>query len=95
MRTPFLHGISNRSQLPVRSGQGSASRNTAEPERWPAVEARLPSALGWALALALALLRIRSLNPRHDCMCACSSCGLNSLPHCLHAQFAKKKEMRE
>lgn len=31
----------------------------------------------------LALFLILSLKPLHDCMCECSSCGLNSFPHCL------------
>jgi hypothetical protein len=36
------------------------------------------------LSRVLVLLLIRSLNALHDCMCECSSCGLNSFPHCLH-----------
>ena len=45
-----------------------------------AVEFRLLSTLARALA---ALLLILSLNPLHDCICECSSCGLNPFPHCL------------
>jgi hypothetical protein len=65
-----------------QSDHDSVRRNigcgrSVEEESALAVELQLLS------TLIRALLLILSLKPLHDCMCECSSCGLNPFPHCL------------